>query len=208
MNIEIVKVADLITPEENIRKHPEKQLEELARSYKMFGQFRPVVIDENNYIWAGNGLVEALRRIGEEHVNAYRYTGLTDAQKKKLMLADNKTFALGFDNLQAIDNVMKSLDDFDIPGYDEGILEQLYTEEDKQLEEIAGMGKALDESIESIQKTVEKREAEVAPAQVIPSRPPEVKSGEEVKAEEHEPDEKAKVRKYVLCPKCGEKIWL
>ena len=209
MQIEVVKVADLITPEENIRKHPDKQLEALAKSFETFGQFRPVVIDENNYIWAGNGLVEALRRTGVEYVDAYRYTGLTEAQKRKLMLADNKTFSLGFDNLQAIDDVMKSLDDFDIPGYDSSVLEQLYSNVEQAIEDIPAMQTVNEESVRQIEKTVQKREAAIVPEQVKPTAPPVAASGETVKAVEHEPEqEKASIRKYVLCPKCGEKIWL
>lgn len=208
MKIETVKVADLITPEENIRKHPDKQLEELYRSYEMFGQFRPVVIDEDNYIWAGNGLVEALRRNGVETVEAYRKTGMNDTQKRKLMLADNKTFALGYDNLQAVDTVMKMLDDFDIPGYDGAVLDQLYSVSEEELEEIpSAVGFVPSESIEAIQNTVQKREAELAPVQHTPvAEPP--KPTEEVNAVEHEPLERTSVRKFVICPKCGEKIWL
>ena len=208
MRLEVVKVADLVTPEENIRKHPDKQLDELARSYKMFGQFRPIVIDESNNIWAGNGLVEALRRIGEENVEAYRMVGLTDDMKKKLMLADNKTFALGYDNLQAIDDVMKSLEDFDIPGYDGSVLEQLYTDIEKDIEGIPGMGTVPTAGIEAIERTAEKREAEKPPVQVAPAQPPVIDSEEEFEEEEYEPEVRADVRKFVLCPKCGEKIWL
>ena len=45
-----MKLKDLIRPERNIRIHTEKQLQEFERSVKMFGQIRPIVIDENNTI--------------------------------------------------------------------------------------------------------------------------------------------------------------
>ena len=208
MQIEKVKVADLITPEENIRKHPDKQLEELYKSYVKFGQFRPVVIDENNYIWAGNGLVEALRRNNVETVDAYRKIGMSETDKRKLMLADNKTFALGYDNLQAIDDVMKSLDDFDIPGYDGSVLAQLYTVDEKDIEFASAMGVVPTAGIEAVEHTAQKRQ-EQEPVQVAPApAPTPTASGEMEKAEEHVPEPKADVRKFVLCPKCGEKIWL
>lgn len=58
-----MKLKDLVRPERNIRIHTEKQLEEFERSVRMFGQIRPIVVDENNTILAGNGLYETLLRM-------------------------------------------------------------------------------------------------------------------------------------------------
>ena len=58
----------------------------------MFGQIRPIVVDENNVILAGNGLYETLLRMNKEDALVYKYEDLTEAQKKKLMIADNKIF--------------------------------------------------------------------------------------------------------------------
>lgn len=206
MRLEQVKVKDLITPEINIRKHPDKQIEEITRSYQMFGQIRAVVIDEENNIWAGNGFVEAMRRLEVETVSAYRIVGLTDDQKKKLMLADNKTYALGADNLSVLDDVMKSLTDFDIPGYDADVLTELYADIEPFTPDTPDVGYtygAVDPTVvQQIAQTQQKR-AE-APVEVAkPAAPPQAN---EV-VQEHEP-EKTNVRKYVVCPKCGEKIWL
>lgn len=202
MKIEQVKVRDLVTPEINIRKHPDKQIEEITRSYQMFGQIRAVVIDEDNNVWAGNGFVEALRRLGEEEVSAYRMVGLTDDQKKKLMLADNKTYALGADNLAVLDDVMKSLTDFDIPGYDEDVLTELYMDIE-EFEPEYEYGKVTPEVVQQIQSVTEKRAQAPVEAAAVAAEPP--KAGEAV--QEHEP-EKTSVKKYIICPKCGEKIWL
>lgn len=45
-----MELKDLTLLERNIRIHTEKQLQEFERSVKMFGQIRPIVIDENNTI--------------------------------------------------------------------------------------------------------------------------------------------------------------
>ena len=81
-----LKLADIVPPKKNIRIHTEKQLEEFERSVKMFGQIRPIVVDENNTILAGNGLYETLIRMGKKEALVYKYEELTEAQKKKLMI--------------------------------------------------------------------------------------------------------------------------
>ena len=57
MEIITMKLVDLVKPEKNVRIHTEQQLKEFQRSVKMFGQIRPIVVDENNVILAGNCLL-------------------------------------------------------------------------------------------------------------------------------------------------------
>ena len=54
------KLSDLHKIEKNIRRHSQKQICEYVRSLKMFGQVKPLVIDESGTILIGNGLYEAL----------------------------------------------------------------------------------------------------------------------------------------------------
>ena len=88
-------LSELHVMEKNIRRHPEKQIKEYVRSLEMFGQMKPVVIDEAGMILAGNGLFEALRSMGAETCQCYVMKGLSPAQKKKVMLADNRVYELG-----------------------------------------------------------------------------------------------------------------
>lgn len=92
MKITVKKLADLRKPAHNIRRHSDKQITEYIRSIEMFGQIKPLVVDEHGEIIAGNGLFEALTRMGRETCDCYVVTGLTDVQKKKLMMADNKVY--------------------------------------------------------------------------------------------------------------------
>ena len=64
MNSITMKLTDMVRPEKNVRIHTEQQLREFERSVKMFGQIRPIVVDEKNVILAGNGLYETLLRMG------------------------------------------------------------------------------------------------------------------------------------------------
>lgn len=127
-----MKLKDLVRPERNIRIHTEKQLAEFERSVRMFGQIRPIVVDENDIILAGNGLYETLLRMNREEALVYKYEDLTEAQKKKLMIADNKIFSLGIENLDTLNEFLEELEgDLDIPGFDEDILRQMVADADE-----------------------------------------------------------------------------
>lgn len=57
-------LTELHPPERNVRMHTDKQLKEFRRSVEMFGQIRPIVVDEGGTILAGNGLFETLLSMG------------------------------------------------------------------------------------------------------------------------------------------------
>ena len=77
-------LTELHPPERNVRMHTDKQLKEFRRSVEMFGQIRPIVVDEDGIILAGNGLFETLLSMGRTEADCYVVSGMTEAQKKKL----------------------------------------------------------------------------------------------------------------------------
>lgn len=77
MNITVKKLAELHKPTHNIRRHSDKQITEYIRSIEMFGQVKPLVVAEDGEIIAGNGLYEALLRMGRETCDCYVMVGLT-----------------------------------------------------------------------------------------------------------------------------------
>lgn len=126
MQVVTKKIAELKHMPGNTRLHSEKQIREYIRSIEMFGQLRPMVIDENNIVLAGNGLLMALRKMGKETAACHIVTGLTENEKKKLMLADNKIAALGEEDQFAFEETLRELSgDIDIPGYGADILKNL-----------------------------------------------------------------------------------
>lgn len=212
MEVITMKLADLAKPEKNVRIHTEQQLKEFQRSVKMFGQIRPIVIDENNVILAGNGLYDTLVAMGKDTADVYRYDHLTENQKKKLMIADNKIFSLGIENLDTLNSFLEDLQgDLDIPGFDEEILKQMVSEAEDITDKLSEYGTLDDEEIQSIKENAERKEQQIqrmeteqgvqkqseqepaAPVQQIPAA---------------DDEETTEVRKFVICPKCGEKIWL
>lgn len=206
-----LKLNELVRPERNIRIHTEKQLEEFERSVRMFGQIRPIVVDEKNTILAGNGLYETLLRMGEEQALVYKYEDLTESQKKKLMIADNKIFSLGIENLDTLNEFLEELNgDLDIPGFDEEILKQMVADADEVTEKISEYGTLDEEEIQQIKEANEKREqkelesaSEEGKAIVQTDLPQQ--GGQSATMES---PESAETRRFVICPKCGEQIWL
>jgi len=206
------KLADLKSPEKNLRLHTDKQLTEFCRSISMFGQIRPIVIDENNVMLAGNGLHAALTQLGHTEGDCYVVTGLSEAQKKKLMLADNRIFDLGVDDMAAFDAFILELkDDLDIPGFDEDMLKSFVMDGDDADNLLSNYGVLPQDRADEIRDAGERyaqRDAEDAEGatQYTPGNvPDEVREAAgytaPYKAEEGG-------RAYILCPKCSERIWL
>lgn len=208
MEITTMKLADLVKPEKNVRIHTEQQLKEFQRSIKMFGQIRPIVIDENNVILAGNGLYDALVAMGKETADVYLYDNLSENQKKKLMIADNKIFSLGIENFETLNNFLEDLQgDLDIPGFDEEILKQMVSEAEDITENLSKYGALDSGEIQSIKDYAEKKE------QQIQERKSEQDQNLQSAALQHQNlkennEESTEEKNFVICPNCGEKIWL
>lgn len=202
--MKIVKkpLSELRPPERNVRMHTEKQLKEFRRSVEMFGQIRPLVVDEGGVILAGNGLYEALRSMGRTEADCYVVTGLSEAKKKKLMLADNRVFDLGVDDLETLDAFILELkDDLDIPGFEEDLLQAMVMEVDAAGDALREYGVIEPEKAEAIKETRERYEAQENAAAQTATEVTPATDGEPAA-----PGEPA--GRYILCPKCGERIWL
>lgn len=209
MEIITMKLVDLVKPEKNVRIHTEQQLKEFQRSVKMFGQIRPIVVDENNVILAGNGLYETLIAMGKETADVYKYDNLTENQKKKLMIADNKIFSLGIENLDTLNSFLEDLQgDLDIPGFDEDILKQMMSEAEDVTEKLSEYGTLDDEEIQSIKESGERKEQQIQKAEAEQATPAPQPIAQPQQEMPEDSEDTTEVKKFVICPKCGEKIWL
>jgi ParB-like chromosome segregation protein Spo0J len=95
MKIETLQIKDLTPDPANARQHDEKNLKAIQGSLKEFGQRKPIVITEAGVIVAGNGTVEAAKRLGWLKIDAVRVPGdWTAEQTKAFALADNRTAEL------------------------------------------------------------------------------------------------------------------
>jgi DNA modification methylase len=99
-----VSIGDLKPDPANCRKHNPRNIGSIVHALQNVGAARSIVIDEDNVILAGNGLVEAAGEAGIENVRiveadgntiiAVRRSGLTPKQKAELAIADNRTAEL------------------------------------------------------------------------------------------------------------------
>lgn len=73
---------------ENARRHPESNLRDIEASLKAHGQMRPLVV-KGNRVMAGNGTLEAAKRLGWSHIACVEYEA-PEVMAKAYGLADNR----------------------------------------------------------------------------------------------------------------------
>ncbi|MDB5650579.1 MAG: modification methylase, partial [Hyphomicrobiales bacterium] len=91
--VQSLALAQIKPNPRNARTHSKKQISQIAASIKAFGFTVPVLVNEDHVLLAGHGRLEAARMLGLNDVPAIVSTGLSPAQQRALMLADNKIAA-------------------------------------------------------------------------------------------------------------------
>ena len=85
-----VPVADLKQDPANVRRHDAHNLAAIVGSLRKFGQQKPVVVDADGVVIAGNGTLAAAIELGWTHIAASR-SELTGSDAKSYAVSDNKT---------------------------------------------------------------------------------------------------------------------
>lgn len=120
VKMEIIKlnINEVIPYPDNPRKN-DNAVDAVAESIKQCGYCSPIVIDEDNVILAGHTRLKALKKLKWKEVECVRKTGLTEEQKKKYRILDNKTNELAEWDFNILDAALAELDfdDFDF-GFD------------------------------------------------------------------------------------------
>ena len=110
-----VEVDKLIPYVNNAKQHSDSQVTKIASSIREFGFLNPVLIDSKYNVIAGHGRILAAKKLGLEEVPCLYVEGLTDAQRKAYILADNRLSELGEWDM---DLVMGELEELDELGFD------------------------------------------------------------------------------------------
>jgi len=122
LKIDYISASDLVPYENNSRTHSKEQVEQIKRSITEFGFTNPILIDEHNGIIAGHGRLQAAQELGIKLVPTILLEGLTEAQRKAYVIADNN-LALNagwdLDVLRLEIDLLGSMDfDLDLLGFD------------------------------------------------------------------------------------------
>lgn len=136
MEIIYKKVDELIPYVNNARTHSKEQVNQICASINEYGFTNPILIDEKGMIIAGHGRLMASKQLEMEEVPCIELKGLTEAQKKAYIIADNKmALNAGWDEelLKLELENLKELDfDLDLTGFDTSELDAIL---DSELEE-------------------------------------------------------------------------
>ena len=109
---------DKIKPyERNPRKNDEAVVA-VMESIKQCTYVAPIIVDANNVILAGHTRYKALKKLGKTEAEVIVKSGLSDEQKRKYRLLDNKTAELASWDFDLLETELEGLD---FEGFDFGL---------------------------------------------------------------------------------------
>ena len=111
--VQEVALTKLVKYENNAKKHPQEQIDLLVRSINEYGFINPCLIDKDYKVIAGHGRIEAAKQIGMDTVPCLFVEGLTEAQYKAYVLADNKLTEMGEWDMDLVMSELQDLQDMD-----------------------------------------------------------------------------------------------
>lgn len=109
MDLKKLKVAELAQDPANVRTHGEKNLEAIRGSLKRFGQQKPIVVDGNGVVIAGNGTLMAAQSLGWNDIWAVE-SGLRGAEQTAYGIADNRASELAAWDMEKLIQQLNALE--------------------------------------------------------------------------------------------------
>lgn len=111
MKLETLRIQELTPDPKNARKHDAENLKILAESLKKFGQRKPIVISESGQVVAGNGTLEAAKKLGWLEIQAVRVPADWSPEMiRAYALADNRTAELSEWNTEELNAQLLELE--------------------------------------------------------------------------------------------------
>ncbi|WP_066803150.1 site-specific DNA-methyltransferase [Sphingomonas asaccharolytica] len=115
--IEERAVALLKPRKNNPRTHSPAQLKQIEASIQKFGFVNPVLVDEGDRVLAGHGRLAAAKSLGMQSVPVVRIEGMTEADRKAYVIADNRLAELAGWDQQLLKLELGSIIELD-PAFD------------------------------------------------------------------------------------------
>lgn len=134
MKIEKISIDKLLLDPANARKHGKKNIDSIKGSLAKFGQQKPIVVNADNVIVAGNGTLQAAKELGWKEINIVR-TDLKGSDITAFGIADNRTSELAEWDDDVLKGLLESLkaEDFDLStiGFDVDDLNDMIGDKNK-----------------------------------------------------------------------------
>ena len=109
MELRTLKLKDIHLYKRNARKN-DQAVDAVVKSIEQCSYIAPIVVDENNVILAGHTRYKAMKKIGREECECIVKSGLTEEQKRKFRLLDNKTNELADWDFELLADELDGLD--------------------------------------------------------------------------------------------------
>lgn len=186
--IKVVELAKLVPYEKNPNVHPIEQIKAMAESIERYGQYYPIIVDEDFHILCGHGKKLALEHLGRTECEVKILHGLTEKQKLKIVIEDNKIQSLSYVDFTKIESIIREVGELDIIGFGTDYLDAIINETVKD-----NMGVDFSKPIEV--KSNEKQVADI----------PQQKQ-EEQDDERNEIESGMQQARTMICPHCGKEI--
>src|SRR6266481_6345529 len=90
LQLEYWPLDRLIPYARNARTHSAAQIAEIAGSIRAFGFSNPILVGDGGDVIAGHGRLAAARKLELTTVPVVMLRGLTELQRRQLVLADNR----------------------------------------------------------------------------------------------------------------------
>lgn len=117
LKVEYVDINDIKVYENNAKKHPRKQIEQIKKSIEQFGMDDPIGIWKDEIV-EGHGRFIACKELGMNEVPIIRLDHLTDEERKAYNLIHNKlTMNSNFD-MDILNEELMNIDDIDMSDFD------------------------------------------------------------------------------------------
>lgn len=129
LTVETRRVEALIPYARNPRTHSDAQIAQLAASIVEFGWTNPILVDGDNGVIAGHGRLLAARKLGMTEVPVIELAHLSPAQKRALVIADNRlALDAGWDEAMLVLELAELADigfELDLTGFSASDIERL-----------------------------------------------------------------------------------
>lgn len=112
-----VAIGSLREDPDNVRQHDARSIDTIAASLKEYGQQKPIVVAADGTVRAGNGTLQAARKLGWLRIATVVFDG-DERRLKAFAIMDNRSAELSsFDEgalAQALEALQASGEDFDV----------------------------------------------------------------------------------------------